>query len=643
MIRRPPRSTLFPYTTLFRSVARAVQLAGDRAAMAGCLRGARDPAPLVAAPAHRRERGRRRGGRLVGCAKPQVVHLALEPPHLFPHAREHLSDEAEPEQHQPREHEQQHEIEERPVALLKHVALDQGVDAHQETEEDQHRPRHPEEQHRLAAEPQLEPDGDEVQHAHRDPPDPELGLSRPSRLKRDGPLGQPEALRGGDDHHEAMPVRAPRQTVHHLAPVRLYRVQVGDPDAEQPAAQPVVHPRDEPFLVVALLCAGDHVGRVVEDGLHEVGNVARAILQIGGIEDEDPAPGGVGAGREGVGDAALIAVGHDPQERVLDREVAQRIRGAVSAAVVDDDDLAGIGKRQEGLTRLPHKLREVLGLVLRRDQHAHFREGRAGGEAHSRLRMRAGRMLSWSRYFATVRRAILTPFCANISTICWSVSGFFESSSATIFWIWARMARALASSPVVVERPLEKKNLSGRRPRGVCTYFSFVTRLTVLSRMLMTSATSRSVSGFRNSTPLSKNSRCRSTMKFITLSIVWRRCSMAWTIQCALFMRWLMKSLLSPWNFFLSRAISWYVFEMRSRGSPESLRNTLYCPSIFSTTRSGMMYASLAEECCRPGLGSSLASSSATFCTSAASSANRFPRSLQRCALRSSNASRTSR
>jgi len=35
----------------------------------------------------------------------------------------------------------------------------------------------------------------------------------------------------------------------------------------------------------------------------------------------------------------------------------------------------------------------------------------------------------------------------------------------------------------------------------------------------------------------SKNSRCRSTMKFITLSIVWRRCSMAWIIQLALFRR----------------------------------------------------------------------------------------------------------
>src|SRR5438132_7132769 len=31
MIRRPPRSTLFPYTTLFRSLRQRIQRAGDRA------------------------------------------------------------------------------------------------------------------------------------------------------------------------------------------------------------------------------------------------------------------------------------------------------------------------------------------------------------------------------------------------------------------------------------------------------------------------------------------------------------------------------------------------------------------------------------------------------------------------------------
>ena len=56
--------------------------------------------------------------------------------------------------------------------------------------------------------------------------------------------------------------------------------------------------------------------------------------------------------------------------------------------------------------------------------------------------------------------------------------------------------------------------------------------------------------------PSSKKSRCRSTMKFITLSIVCRRCSIAWIIQLALFSLLEMNSLFSPLNLLLSRAIS---------------------------------------------------------------------------------------
>src|SRR5207302_54351 len=357
--------------------------------------------------------------------------------------------------------------------------------------------------------------------------------------------------------HEAMPIGPGREAVHHLAPVRLDRVQVGDPDAEQPTAQPVVDPGHEAFLVMSLLGTGDDVGRVIEDRLHQGGDVTGPVLQVGGIEHEDAAAGGVAPRRQGVGDAALAAVRDHPDERVLGRELAQRVRGGIAAAVVDDHHFTTVRQGQQRLARLAHEFRQILGFVLGGHEHTHLGSGRPRGEAHNRLRMRAGRMLSWSRYLATVRRAIFTPRCANISTICWSVSGFLVSSSSTIFWICALIERALASSPVVVDKPLEKKNLSGNRPRGVCTYFSLVTRLTVLSCMLMTSATSRSVSGFRYSTPFSKNSRCRSTMKFITLSMVWRRCSIAWIIQWALFRRWLMKSLFSPWNFFLSRAISW--------------------------------------------------------------------------------------
>src|SRR4029077_1525223 len=274
------------------------------------------------------------------------------------------------------------------------------------------------------------------------------------------------------------------------------RVQVGDPDAEQPTAQAVVDPGDEALLVMALFGAGDDVGRVVEDRLHQRGDVAGAVLQVRGIEHQDAAAGGFAARSQRVGDAALAAVRDHADKRMLGRELAQRVGSSVAAAVVDDHDFTAVRQGEQRLPPPAHEFREVVGFVLGGHEDAHLGRGRPRGEAHSRLRMRAGRMLSWSRYWATVRRAILTPRCANISTICWSVRGFLGSSSPTIFWIWARMARALASSPVVVESPLEKKNLSGRRPRGVWTYFSFVTRLTVLSCMLMTSATSRSVSGF---------------------------------------------------------------------------------------------------------------------------------------------------
>src|SRR3712207_8014213 len=46
MIRRPPRSTLFPYTTLFRSLADVGQRRGDRDVLAEA--GGDDPAALVA-------------------------------------------------------------------------------------------------------------------------------------------------------------------------------------------------------------------------------------------------------------------------------------------------------------------------------------------------------------------------------------------------------------------------------------------------------------------------------------------------------------------------------------------------------------------------------------------------------------------
>src|SRR5687767_1579125 len=120
-------------------------------------------------------------------------------------------------------------------------------------------------------------------------------------------------------------------------------------------------------------------------------------------------------------------------ERMLGGELLQHLRRPVVAAVVDDDELAGVRQRQERFAREPHELREILRLVLGGHEDAHVRPRGVRGEAHSRFRMRAGRMPSWSRYLATVRRAIFTPLRANISTICWSVSGVFSGSSSTSF------------------------------------------------------------------------------------------------------------------------------------------------------------------------------------------------------------------
>src|SRR3712207_7591073 len=72
MIRRPPRSTLFPYTTLFRSDERLVGRADVRRAAVG--RRAHDPAQRVhGLEQHRHVRGRHGGGPV-----PEVLERVLD-------------------------------------------------------------------------------------------------------------------------------------------------------------------------------------------------------------------------------------------------------------------------------------------------------------------------------------------------------------------------------------------------------------------------------------------------------------------------------------------------------------------------------------------------------------------------------------
>src|SRR5256885_149638 len=134
-----------------------------------------------------------------------------------------------------------------------------------------------------------------------------------------------------------------------------------------------------------------------------------------------------------VGDATGGAVGGDPHPGVLAGELLQHRPGGVVAAVVHDHQLAGVRQRTERGVRLADQIGEILRLVPGGHEDAHVGERRRGGEAHSRLRIRAGRMLSWSRYLATVRRAMRTPRLADSSTICWSVRGVLGSSFATSF------------------------------------------------------------------------------------------------------------------------------------------------------------------------------------------------------------------
>jgi hypothetical protein len=205
-----------------------------------------------------------------------------------------------------------------------------------------------------------------------------------------------------------MPVRSERDAKHHLAAVRLDRIQVRHPDTEQPAAQAVVHTGDKGLLVLALFGAGDDIRPPLQNRSDEGRNVFRQILEVSRVEDENIATGHVAGRAQRVGNPALAAVAHDRQEGVLASQLTEYPISPVPRAIVDDDHLEGKSGGTEGLGATLEELREVFRLVLGRDEYAHIqRLDRSDG--HTRFRIRAGRMPSWSRYLATVRRAIWIP------------------------------------------------------------------------------------------------------------------------------------------------------------------------------------------------------------------------------------------
>src|SRR3712207_7105907 len=80
MIRRPPRSTLFPYTTLFRSVRRS---AADDADLV--------PALAAKVPARGQRTGQARGAHLEGVAAGHGIFL-VEGPGQVVRSEEHTSE-----------------------------------------------------------------------------------------------------------------------------------------------------------------------------------------------------------------------------------------------------------------------------------------------------------------------------------------------------------------------------------------------------------------------------------------------------------------------------------------------------------------------------------------------------------------------
>ena len=86
-------------------------------------------------------------------------------------------------------------------------------------------------------------------------------------------------------------------------------------------------------------------------------------------------------------------------------------------------------------------------------------------------------------------------------TIFESLSGLRPSSASMILRIRCLIVTDEMLSPNELLMPLWKKYFISNTPWGVCMYLLLTTRLTVLSCMPMSSATSRNTSGRRCSMP----------------------------------------------------------------------------------------------------------------------------------------------
>ena len=131
---------------------------------------------------------------------------------------------------------------------------------------------------------------------------------------------------------------------------------------------------------------------------------------------------GFGTRDQRLGLALVDPVAQHPQA-VPSPALGLRQRGrAIARPVVDEDDFSGEAVLVEGGAQLGNQLPDVGRLVVGGDESGQSR-GMPASASHTRFLIRAGRMPSWSRYLATVRRAILIPSLLRRFTMAWSVRG----------------------------------------------------------------------------------------------------------------------------------------------------------------------------------------------------------------------------
>jgi hypothetical protein len=229
---------------------------------------------------------------------------------------------------------------------------------------------------------------------------------------------------------ESVPVVAKLQVVEHLATKDLHRVEVAHGYAEHHAGQPVVYARDQALAILSHLTTADDVVALLYLG-EKARYLVGMVLQVR-VEEYNPVGLGHACARQqrfGLAEVTRMAL--QLQAVHASTFADGGLVRSVGGSVVHEDDLAVEAMAAEGRLELPKEYGYVVPLIECGNDYGEvaaqagldgldvcgslFRS--VGDAAHTRLRMRADRIPSWSRYFATVRRAMLIPSRFNMSTI----------------------------------------------------------------------------------------------------------------------------------------------------------------------------------------------------------------------------------